>query len=56
MKIRRAQEKDIPAINRLLLQVELVHHKGGPDLFRNGGRKYTQKVECMCVCYLLQLA
>ena len=41
MKIRRAEEKDIPAINRLLLQVELVHHKGRPDLFRNGGRKYT---------------
>lgn len=38
--IRRAQERDIPAIGKLLEQVELVHHNGRPDLFKNGGRKY----------------
>ena len=37
MKIRRAEEKDIP-----LLQVNLVHHRGRPDLFRYG-RKYTDE-------------
>lgn len=41
MNIRRAQTKDMPRINDLLLQVELVHHKARPDLFKNGGRKYT---------------
>jgi len=40
MKIRRAQEKDIPRLGELLLQVCRVHQKGRPDLFRDGGRKY----------------
>ncbi len=40
MEIRRAEERDLPAIGRLLEQVELVHHRGRPDLFKNGGRKY----------------
>lgn len=39
--IRRAEEKDIPGINRLLGQVLLVHHRGRPDLFKEIGRKYT---------------
>ncbi len=39
--IRRAQERDIPALERLLLQVCRVHHNGRPDLFRAGGQKYT---------------
>lgn len=30
-------------IGRLLLQVGLVHHKGRPDLFKGGGRKYTDE-------------
>lgn len=38
--VRRAEEKDIPDIDRLLNQVNLVHHKIRPDLF-NVGRKYT---------------
>ncbi len=38
--IRRAEERDIPAIGKLLEQVELVHHRGRPDLFKDGGRKY----------------
>ena len=42
MKIRRAEEKDIPRLDALLLQVNLVHHRGRPDLFRYG-RKYTDE-------------
>lgn len=40
MKIRQAEEKDIPRMGDLLLQVCRVHHQGRPDLFRAGGRKY----------------
>ena len=41
MNIRRAQERDIPRLGELLLQVCRVHHQGRPDLFREVGRKYT---------------
>lgn len=41
MKIRRAQEKDMEDLDRLLFQVNMVHHKGRPDLFKAGQRKYT---------------
>ncbi len=41
MLIRRAKNKDIPKINDLLRQVCLVHHKGRPDLFKTGSKKYT---------------
>lgn len=41
MKIRRADKNDIREINELLYQVCMVHHKGRPDLFKAGGRKYT---------------
>lgn len=40
--IRRAENRDIPAINRLLGQVLLVHHVGRPDLFKEKGQKYTE--------------
>lgn len=30
-------------INKLLLQVCLVHHKGRPDLFKYGAKKYTDE-------------
>ena len=43
MIIRRAEQKDIEGIGRLLLQVCMVHHQGRPDLFRAGGRKYTEE-------------
>ena len=36
-----ASEKDIRRINELLEQVALIHHKGRPDLFKYGQRKYT---------------
>ena len=38
--VRRAEGKDIPDIDMLLNQVNLVHHNIRPDLF-NVGRKYT---------------
>ncbi len=42
MRIRRAKETDIKRIQDLLYQVCMVHHLGRPDLFRYGGRKYTE--------------
>lgn len=42
IEIRRAEEKDIPDIDRLLNEVNLVHHEIRPDLF-NKGRKYTDE-------------
>ena len=43
MEIRRAKEQDMEGINRLLLQVCLVHHKGRPDLCKYGAKKYTDE-------------
>lgn len=43
MKVRMASEKDMDRIQDLLFQVELVHHKGRPDLFKSGQRKYTDE-------------
>ena len=43
MNIRRAEERDMDGLNRLLLQVCLVHHKGRPDLFKYGAKKYTDE-------------
>ena len=40
--IRFAKEKDIPKISDLLSQVCLVHHKGRPDIFKQG-RKYSEE-------------
>lgn len=40
MNIRRAQARDILRLGELLVQVCNVHHRGRPDLFREGGRKY----------------
>ncbi len=39
--IRRASAEDIPAILSLLVQVDMVHHRGRPDLFRGPATKYT---------------
>ena len=39
--IRFATEKDIPKIEDLLAQVDMVHHKGRPDIFKIG-RKYSE--------------
>ena len=43
MNIRRATERDIPGLNRLLEQVLMVHHVGRPDLFKFGAKKYTDE-------------
>ena len=39
--IRFAIETDIPKIEDLLAQVDMVHHKGRPDIFKIG-RKYSE--------------
>ena len=43
MTVRRAEERDIPGLNRLLRQVADVHHNGRPDLFRADAKKYTDE-------------
>lgn len=40
MTIRKATENDMPALHRLLKQVNRIHHDGRPDLFKLG-EKYT---------------
>ncbi len=42
MAVRRAEKKDIPAILKLLVQVNMVHHNGRPDLFNGPATKYTE--------------
>ena len=39
--VRFAQEKDIPRILELLVQVDMVHHKGRPDIFKGPVRWKT---------------
>lgn len=41
MEIRFAQVRDIPGMEKLLLQVGEVHHQLRPDIFRSGALKYT---------------
>ena len=41
--VRRAVEGDIPSILRLLVQVDMVHHNGRPDLFKGPATKYTKE-------------
>lgn len=43
INIRRAREEDMEGINRLLMQVCLVHHRGRPDLFKYSAKKYTDQ-------------
>lgn len=43
MIIRRAEQKDIPGIMELLLQVDMVHHEGRPDLFKGPATKYNEE-------------
>lgn len=42
MTIRIAEKRDIKELQRILLQVNQVHADGRPDLFKNGGIKYTE--------------
>ena len=43
LRVRPAQEKDIPEIMDLLVQVNMVHHNGRPDLFKGPTTKYTEQ-------------
>lgn len=42
MVVRRADERDIPCLLKLLLQVDMVHHEGRPDLFKGPATKYNE--------------
>lgn len=41
IKVRKAEEKDIPKILDLLVQVDMVHHNGRPDIFKGPATKYS---------------
>lgn len=41
MVVRRAEEKDIEGILKLLIQVDMVHHNGRPDVFKGPATKYN---------------
>ena len=43
MQIRRAENKDLDGINKLLNQVLMVHHNGRPDLFKANVKKYNDE-------------
>ncbi len=43
MKIRKAIVADIDGILDLLVQVNMVHHKGRPDLFKGPTTKYSSQ-------------
>lgn len=41
--VRKATEKDIPKILDLLVQVDMVHHNGRPDIFKGPATKYSEE-------------
>lgn len=41
--IRRAINEDIPGIMKLLVQVDMVHHNGRPDIFKGPSTKYDEE-------------
>ena len=41
IRVRRAVASDIPRILELLVQVDMVHHNGRPDLFKGPATKYS---------------
>lgn len=43
MTVRKAIESDIPGILDLLVQVDMVHHNGRPDLFKGPATKYNKE-------------
>ena len=42
LTVRRAEARDIPRLMELLLQVNMVHHVGRPDLFKGPTTKYDE--------------
>ncbi len=41
VSVRGAEARDIPSILDLLVQVDMVHHNGRPDLFKGPATKYS---------------
>ncbi|MBP5609884.1 MAG: GNAT family N-acetyltransferase [Clostridia bacterium] len=41
--VRPAEERDLPRVGALLLQVNEVHHQIRPDLFKTNSRKYNDE-------------
>ena len=41
--IRRAEMRDTDTVLRLLVQVDMVHHNGRPDLFKGPATKYSAR-------------
>ena len=41
MTVRNAERSDIPRILELLVQVDMVHHLGRPDIFKGPATKYS---------------
>ena len=41
--VRRAKIEDIPRILELLVQVDMVHHNGRPDIFKGPATKYSEE-------------
>lgn len=41
LTVRSASEKDIPKLLDLLVQVDMVHHTGRPDIFKGPATKYS---------------
>lgn len=39
--IRKAEKRDIPRLLELLVQVDMVHHNGRPDIFKGPATKYS---------------
>ena len=46
MNIRKANERDVAGINKLLYQVHRIHAEGRPDIFRLGNKKYNDEELC----------
>lgn len=42
-RIRLMTEKDIDRVEELLLQVNMLHHKGRPDIFKGPASKYSRE-------------
>ncbi|MBP3901514.1 MAG: GNAT family N-acetyltransferase [Blautia sp.] len=43
MHVRKASKEDIKGIMHLLVQVNMVHHNGRPDLFKGPTTKYSEQ-------------
>ena len=41
--VRRAEDRDITRLLELLVQVDMVHHEGRPDLFKGPATKYNEE-------------